>query len=356
MARAPAIAARLRIQRRLIAAALLLVVVAAVAAWFALRPAPAPRLLVGVDDDTLKWTADPLGVVRWQQALGAQAVRVWVPWHGETMPAGPRLTELARAEQAARVTRVVLAVFGFAGDTPKDPRAQARFCAFARSSLALVPDAKAVVVWNEANSPTYWNGTPAQYATLLARCYDDLHRGGLTVLDSTASAHAPEAFLRAVGASYRGSGRTQPIMDAFGHNPYPATALESPTAVHTPGFVGEGDYARLVRVLRAAFGRTPDIWYLEDGFQSAVPAKFGSHYNGRENVPTVTPALQARQLASAIRVAACQPDVHAFFNFELVDETRLAGWQSGLIWRGVHRKPAAAAFKAAARQAAAGCP
>ena len=329
-----------------------------VAAWLALRPAPAPapRLLVGVDDDTLKWTADPLAVVRWQHALGAQAVRVWVPRHGEAQPSGPRLTELARTEQAARDTRVVLAVFGFARDTPTSPSQQARFCAYARSSLARVPNAIAVVVWNEANSPTYWNGTPAQYAALLARCYDALHRNGLTILDSTASAHAPEAFLRAVGASYRTSGRTRPLVDAFGHNPYPASALEPATAVHAPGFVGEGDYARLVGVLHAAFGRTPDIWYLEDGYQSAVPARLRSHYNGRENVQTITPAQHARQLALAIRLASCQPDVHAFFNFELIDETRLAGWQSGLIWRGVHRKPAAASFKAAARQAAAGCP
>jgi len=333
-----------------------LAIAGGVAAWLALRPVHAPRLLVGVDDDTLKWTADPLGVVRWQQALGAQAVRVWVPWHGETKPSGPRLTELARTEQAARKTTVVLAVFGFAHNTPRSGQQQARFCAYARSSLALVPDARAVVVWNEANSPTYWNGTPAQYAALLARCYDALHRKGLTVLDSTASAHAPEAFLRAVGAAFRASGRTRPLVDAFGHNPYPASASEPPTAVHAPGFVGEGDYARLARVLYAAFGGAPKIWYLEDGFQTAVPARLRSHYNGRENVPTITPAQHAQQLAAAIRLASCQPDVHAFFNFELVDETRLVGWQSGLIWRGVHRKPAAASFKTAARQAASGCP
>jgi hypothetical protein len=321
-----------------------------------LRPAPAPRLLVGVDDDTLKWTADPVGVVRWQQALGAQAVRVWVPWNGETRPGGARLTELARIEQAARKTTVVLAVFGFARDTPRSAQSQARFCGYARSSLALVPDARAIVVWNEANAPTYWNGTPAQYAALLARCYDALHRDGLTVLDSTASAHAPEAFLRAVGAWFRASGRTRRLVDAYGHNPYPANALEPPAAVHAPGFVGEGDYARFVHVLRAAFGGEPAIWYLEDGFQSAVPARLRAQYHGHENVPTITPLRHARQLARAIRLASCQPDVHAFFNFELVDETRLAGWQSGLIWRGVHRKPAAAAFKAAARQAASGCP
>jgi len=155
MARAMAIAARARIERRLIAAALL-IAVAAAAAWLALRPSTPARLLVGVDDDTLKWTADPLGVVRWQQSLGVQAVRVWVPWSGEARPSGARLTELARAEAAAQKTRVVLAVFGFGRDTPTAPRAQARFCGYARSALALVPHARAVVVWNEANSLTYW--------------------------------------------------------------------------------------------------------------------------------------------------------------------------------------------------------
>jgi hypothetical protein len=311
---------------------------------------------VGVDDDTLKWTANPLGVVRWQRALGAQAVRVWVPWHGERRPSPTMLVELARTEAAARQTTVVLAVFGFARDTPRDARAQTRYCAYARSALTQVPDARAVVVWNEANSRTYWSGTPSEYEALLAHCYDTLHRPGLTVLDSTASGHAPETFLRAVGVAYRTSGRAGPLVDAFGHNPYPATWSELPNAVHRLGFVGEGDYPRLVRVLEAAFGRTPKIWYLEDGFQSAVPAPLSSHYSGRENVRTLTPAAQARDLGQAIRLAACQTDVRAFFNFELADETRLAGWQSGLIWRGVRRKPAAAAYKAAARQAASGCP
>jgi len=126
--------------------------------------------------------------------------------------------------------------------------------------------------------------------------------------------------------------------------------------VHAAGFVGEGDYARLVDVLRSAFGHTPQIWYLEDGFQSAVPTRLRSHYFGRENVQTVSAAQQAADLGDAIRLAACQPDVRAFFNFELVDETRLAGWQSGLIWRGVHRKPAVRAFQLALRRAASGCP
>jgi hypothetical protein len=328
----------------------------AVGAWFVLRPGPPPaRLLVGVDDDTLKWTSNPLGVVAWQQSLGVQAVRVWVPWEGELRPTGPVPTELARSEQAAKRTHVVLAIFGFARNTPTTPKEQARFCSYAQSALGAVPDARAVVIWNEANAHTYWNGTPQQYEALLARCYDALHRKGVTILDSTASGHSPEAFLNAVGAAYRASGRTRPLVDAFGHNPYPASGLEPPTALHRTGFVGEGDYARLVGVLERAFGRKPSIWYLEDGFQSVIPTKLRWRYSGRENVPVITAAEQSQRLAQAIDLAGCQPDVHAFFNFELVDEIHLSGWQSGLIWRGVHRKPAAAAFALAARHAGRDC-
>ena len=336
-------------RRRAVAAGLGLVLgLIAVALWL-WWPAPRARtLLVGVDDDTLKWTAQPLGVVRWQRELGADAVRVWVPWHGERRPLATRRAELGRIEQAAQKTTVVLAVFGFARSTPSQPWAQRRFCRFARRALDLVPDARAVVLWNEANSPTYWSGTPAEYEQLLARCYDLLHRRGLTVLDSTASAHAPAAFLRGVAAAYRRSGRKRPLVDAFGHNPYPRTSAEPPDARHATGFLGEGDYPRLRAALRP-FG-DPDVWYLEDGFQSTVPPRLDGHYRGRENVPTVTPTLQAAHLRAAIALAACQPHVRAFFNFELVDEPRLAGWQSGIVWRGVHRKPAATAFAAAPRR------
>ncbi|HET7145813.1 MAG TPA: hypothetical protein VFI10_01345 [Gaiellaceae bacterium] len=325
-----------------------------------LRPAPGPRverpLLVGVDDDTLKWTANPLGVVRRQRALGAHAVRVWVPWHGEARPHGARVDELARAETAAQHTSVVLAVFGFARDAPTTPRAQRRYCTYAKRVLDRVPHARALVVWNEVNAPTYWRGTAAQYAELLARCYDMLHRPGLTILDSTAAGHHPEAFIRALGSAYRASGRTQPLVDAFGHNPYPRTPAEPPDARHATGYLGQGDYPRLVATLHAAFGRVPRIWYLEDGYQSHVPPRLRGHYDGRETVETIAPELQADRVAEAIHLAACQEHVHAFFNFELVDETRLEGWQSGLVWRGVHRKPAASSFAEAARQARSGCP
>ena len=309
-----------------------------------------PRFVVGFDDDTLKWTPRPLAVVRRERSVGADAVRVWVPWYGEAAPGPVRRTELARAERAASRTVVVLAVFGFARQTPATDVAQARFCGYARSVLAAVPHARAVAVWNEANSRAYWRGSAAQYERLLARCYDVLHalRTGITVLDSTASAHAPGAFLRALGAAYRASGRRAPLVDAFGHNPYPRTSREQPWATHSADFLGEGDYARLVAVLDRAFAgtaqRSRSIWYLEDGFQTTTPVRTLSAYGGREDAVTVDAAEQAERLRAAILLAACQSDVRAFFNFELVDERRLRGWQSGIFWRGAGPKPAAAAF------------
>jgi hypothetical protein len=326
------------------------------------QPPPPLPLLIGLDDDTLKWTPDPLAVVRREQSLGARAVRLWVPWHGAARPGPVRRDELARAEQAARHTEVVLAVFGFAKDSPTTKQAQGRFCGYARAALGLVPDARAVVIWNEVNSPTYWRGTASEYERLLADCYDDLHalEAGITVLDSTASDHAPAAFLEALGAAYRASGRGAPVVDAFGHNPYPMTSQERPWATHRSGFIGEGDYQRLEAVLERSFAgtgqRSQDVWYLEDGFQTAPPANLAGRYHGRENVPTVTAAVQARDLQAAILLAACQPHVRAFFNFELVDERRLVGWQSGLLWSGSTPKPSAVAFARVASFVAAAHP
>ena len=79
------------------------------------------------------------------------------------------------------------------------------------------------------------------------------------------------------------------------------------------------------------------LWYLEVGFQTAVPAGKAGAYSGTENVATIpdwaggepespppaatsTAPDQATQVADAIRLAACQPHVGAFFNFLLADE------------------------------------
>ena len=97
---------------------------------------------------------------------------------------------------------------------------------------------------------------------------------------------------------------------------------------------------------------------MENGFQTTVPPSKRRHYNGEETdhwaVPPVAPEGiepwfrdQASQLRDALVLAHCQPEVGAFFNFELIDEDRLAGWQSGVMWRDGTRKPSYEAFREA---------
>ena len=328
-------------------------------------PQRPPRLVVGLDDDSVKWVANADGVLASYRALGVEAVRLWIPWHGAARPRGVTVVYLERAEAlASHGERVVLAIFGFAPDAPLRPRAQARYCGFVVRALRAAPSIRDVVVWNEANGPLYWprRAGAEPYERLLARCRDAVHslRSAATVLDSTSSHHDPVSFLQAVGAAYRASGRTRPIVDAFGHNPYPLRSDEPPSARHTGGFLGEGDYARLVATLREAFHGTRQpigsIWYLEDGFQSSVPGHHLRGYRGRETERTLaSPHGEAQALSAALRLAACQPRVQAFFNFERVDEWRLAGWQSGVLWSGGGRKPAFAAFRDAIDAVRNGC-
>ena len=111
------------------------------------------------------------------------------------------------------------------------------------------------------------------------------------------------------------------------------------------------DLPRLLAALTSAFGGTGQpvpgegsvrIWYLEDGFQTVVPAAESALYTGSEldryTIPALAPSGQEEstrvdqgtQLTTALELAYCQPAVGAFFNFQLADDHDLGGWQSGL--------------------------
>jgi len=343
-----------------------------------LAPAPAasaaPYLRLGFDDDTIKWMVRPNGFVGAQRQLGAPFTRITIPWRrGEAAPRRLARTYLARARAAGNLgQKVVIAVFNNASQAPTDRASRAQYCRYVRAAVAALPSMSAVVIWNEANSPSYWprSSGAAGYEALLARCYDVLHayRPTVNMIESTAAHYDPARFILDLGAAYRASGRARPIVDTFGHNPYPEYAAEPPSATHPDtGTIGEGDYQTLVDALAQAFDGTgqpvpsllwPRIWYLEDGFQTAIPQPLARLYTGHENDPAVLPALgegesQASQLTAAISLAYCQPAVSAFFNFELVDEHRLVGWQSGLMYTNGVWKPSYSAYQQIAAAVAA---
>jgi hypothetical protein len=333
---------------------------------FAGRAAAGDRLIVGVDDDTTKWLARPNGLVGVSRDLGLGAVRIMVPWRrAQRTPARAQQTYLHRiALRVGLGDRVVLAVYGRAAQAPVTAVQQDAYCEFVRHVLQRIPRLDDVVVWNEANNATFWPSSAgaASYERLLARCWDELHglRRRINVIDSTAPHQDPVRFLMGMGAAYRDSGRTRPIPDTYGHNVYPETSVEAPTALHDNGSIDEGDYDVLMSVLRLAFGgtgqplpgeRTTTVWYLEDGFETAVPADKAWLYRDRETARALLPALtaasvgelgeldQASQLQAAIELAYCQPGVGAFFNFQLFDDRSLSGWQSGVMWPDGTPKP-----------------
>jgi hypothetical protein len=339
-----------------------------VLAVLALVPAAsaAPGLRLGFDDDTLKWMGRPNGVVGVHRDLGVRTTRITIPWRrGELRPRRVSQTYLSRAAKAIVLGQdIVIAVYGAPEDAPTDRVSRRQYCSYVHHVLAVIPKIVGVVIWNEANSPRYWPtsaGAPA-YEKLLARCWDVLHRlrHPVNVIDSTASHYDAAGFIQRLGEAYRASGRTRPIVDTFGHNPYPETAAEFPWVRHpSTDTIGQGDYDKLLDALREAFQFTaqpvpsadrPSLWYLEDGFQTAVPAVLRHLYTGRENDPFVVAPVgdgttQAAQLRDAVYLAYCQPAVGAFFNFELIDEHRLVGWQSGLLYTNGTRKPSFLAFR-----------
>ncbi len=277
------------------------------------RPAAAGTgLLVGVDDDNAKWTARNAAYFSVYRDLGLTALRITVPWHtGEWAPTVTDVTELGRVIPAAFGLRVVVAVSGGPADTPLDAGSRDRFCSFTASLLRRYPTLNDVVIWTEPNSGTFWKGPPAAYEALLAQCWDLLHayRPSVNVIAASAPHQKPAAWYRGLGAALRASGRTLPILDTVGHNAYPNRSDESPDRIHKGASLDEGDYGRLMQALHGAFDgtaqpvpgeRSVTIWYMEDGFQTAIDPARAVQYRGVETDPHLT-SDQGAQLATAVR-------------------------------------------------------
>ena len=209
-----------------------------------------PGLLVGVHEDQIKWRTRPNTILPAVRAWGSSDVTLrWRP--GRRNPSVRTHHELQRMVAAYRHgVRVVLGVYGRADDAPSTPEEREDYCRYVRNILLRYSEIRDVVIWNEANSDAFWRPdgrAPAAYAALLARCWDLLHSSvpGVNVITTTAASHDPVSFLVAVAEAYRASGRSRPLFDTVGHNPYPLYPDEVPDALHD-NYVGQGDHARLV--------------------------------------------------------------------------------------------------------------
>ena len=377
------------------ASAITATLLVSIAVAFAARvPAAAgqPGLFVGITDDA--FVDHPSVAIPDARDLGLGGFRVELNWTpGQTQMSAGQVASFNSMVAAAAGMRIVVTVYGRAVDAPVDSAGRESYCAYVRDLLSRSPTINDVVIWNEPNLGFFWqpqynaDGTsaaPAAYEALLARCWDVLHafRPSVNLIMTTSPSgndnpnaasnvsHSPGAFIRDMGAAYRASGRTQPIFDTVGHNPYGLSSAEPPWAQHlAPSHIGEGDLDRLVQALDDGFGGTAQpvaghcvksgstascvpIWYLETGYQTVPDAAHQQDYTGHENddqpLPDTTTdggLTQSTQLADGIELAYCQPYVAAYFNFLLIDEPDLARWQSGLLWADASRKTSYAALK-----------
>lgn len=395
--------------------ALMCLVLLALAGWPAASAQATPGFFTGVVEQHTTLAAP--SVQTSFADLGLGAAYVWVHWaSGHPLTDEDVASVTDTIDALPPTARVVVGVGGpgirdGAPATPLDATTRDEYCGFVRDLLEAVPTLRDVVLWNEPNKTAGWapqyDGTapgsaslaPAAYVALLARCWDVLHayRSDVNVIAPNTSplgndkpdavsniSHSPTEFIRQMGVAYRASGRTTRIFDTVAHHVYGASPRERPWISHGNLMrISQGDWARLMATLSEAFSGTGQaipgqcfgggcvwIWYTEGGFQTTIADAKTGLYDGLETeslvvpdnvggdpVPFVpgTPAPDQRaQLEDAIRLAACQPYVQAFFNYRLVDDADLKLWQSGLLWTDASPKGSYSFAKAAIAAAHAG--
>ena len=346
-----------------------------VAVGAAAKPAPSvspgdiPPINYGVADDFGKY-ADDGGAWFDAQLKGANLSEVrWTltfdPAHPTAIDELPFLERSAPQAQADGI-RVVLALFG----RPASAHDPIAFCTWAQTVAATVKQwgINDFIVWNEPNTALYWTPqnkwAPAVYEALLATCYDAIHLAdadarvigfGLSPRSNGRTQTPPMTFIAGVGAAYRSSGRTAPLMDQMSVHPYPNP--NSPTdgpgvGYRNPAFYGIPNLDRVKQAIYDAFGGTGQPTTLngltfridELGWQTNTTA-YPQYFNS-ENVAVVPEQTQAADIRQTVeQYFACDPTVTDVEWFLLVDEatrdgkapdgTRLGGgWQSGLLTTG----------------------
>ena len=355
-------------------------------------PPPPPRgprarsFVLGTVDDSLA-QRDP----RFAQAqadvsrdAGFDAAVISAMWHpGERRPPASLVSVLRTVSTALRKANMQLAVVvwhGLGRDTPQTPADRAAFASWAASLMTDLPQVRYAIVGNEPNLSTFWkpqfgaggNDLAARaYADLLARTYDAIKaaRPNVQVLGGALSprggdrpggtrpTHSPTTFIRDLGAAYRASGRSRPLMDAFAFHPYMEASRDSPSAAHPQNTtITLADYPKLVALLEQAFRGTSQpgarlpIYYTEFGVQTAVPAakrRFYSDLESPARTDSVSFGTQAAYYRRALQLAYCQPTVRGLFIFHTFDEADVGGWQSGLYFADRTPKPSLPAFKRA---------
>jgi hypothetical protein len=329
-------------------------------------------MTVGVVDDIVKQNTLAVAKAKFDllRLIGIRAVRIseiWAP--GLQAPTAEQQRILGNVTGAAQLAGVEVYASAYNATfttTPLSDRDQSDFAAYTAALVRNNPSITHVIVGNEPNLNRFWMpqfgpggadvAAPA-YESLLARTYDAVKAVDpqITIIGVAVSprgvdkpntgrdTHSPVTFLTDIGAAYRASGRTLPIMDMLSIHVYEDNSSLPPTFPHpNPAnhTISVNDYSKLVSVLSQAFdgtgqpGSTLPIDYGEFGVESQIPADKASLYTGSEIPATesVNEATQGLYYRQALGLSFCEPNVKAFFFLHAVDEPDLDRWQSGFYY------------------------
>jgi hypothetical protein len=315
-------------------------------------------IVVGAVEDAAK-AGDPGTAMTDAKRAGFGAIALSAVWNPPVTALDPaelaRLRGAVRAAAAREITPIV-AVYSFSGVTPLTPEARSQFASFAASIPRALPRVQYVIVGNEPNLNLFWmpqfgdDGSDAAapaYLALLAETYDAIKAvdpdivvigGALASRGSdkpagTRPTHSPTQFIQDLGAAYRASGRSKPVLDMFALHPYPESYSIPPTFTHpNTTTIGLADYGKLTGLLADAFGKSPPIVYGEYGIETTIPPEHAGTYTGNEPTQPVDERTQADDYVEALQLAACQPLVRMLLFFHVTDESRLEGLQSGVFY------------------------
>jgi hypothetical protein len=345
--------------------------------------------MIGAAEDAGRQPDSAVAAAQMEKAAqaGFNTIRLTQMWTtGEQMLNTTDQAALGAALKAARAQdiRVILSIYPTGSSvTPTSAETRAQFAAFVADIARRFPGLNDFIVGNEPNINRFWmpqfgaNGedvAAGAYEQLLADTYDALKRvrahatvygGALAPRGSDKpntgrDTHSPTTFIADLGAAYKSSGRTQPIMDAFTIHPYPETASTGAALAHPhSASIGLADHAKLVRLLGAAFdgtgqeGSSLPVLYDEFGVETAIPAAKVSAYTGTEPATThpVDEQSQARIYAQALDAVACQRNVLGLLLFHVTDEAALTGWQSGEFYADGSPKSSLEPVRTAVRRA-----
>ena len=356
------------------------------------KPKPKP-LLVGAAEDAAK-DGGAIGAdakMSLAALAGFDTIRVTSIWRPgrRTIDAGEQETLAAVADSAAlHGIRLIVSVYPYGSKTvPQYATTRAQFAAYAASIPRLVPSIRYVIVGNEPNLNRFWmpqftrkglDAAASSYLGLLAQTYDALKAAspGIEVVGGALShsgidrpgtgrdTHSPARFILDLGAAYRRSHRTRPVMDWFSIHPYLDRSSRPPTFTHArTTTISIADYDKLVGLLGQAFdgtkqrGSTLPILYDEFGVQTSAPVDKRQLYSNhdlpvaRDSVPEET---QGRYYRQALQLAACERNVVGLLFFHVSDEADLDRWQSGVYYADDSPKSDLPAVKTSALAARAG--